>query len=84
MVFETFPQAVACALAGKVVSAKQKSTVRRALLREAGFDTTPFTNIDTIDAALCALTAQFLLKNTFKSYGEAVEGFIVAPKLENI
>lgn len=36
---ETFPQAVACALAGKIVPAKLKATVRRKLLREAGIDT---------------------------------------------
>lgn len=79
VVFETFPQAVACALAGKIVSAKHKATVRRALLREANFDTTPLTNIDTVDAALCALTARYLLDKRVKTYGEAVEGFIVVP-----
>jgi hypothetical protein len=30
--FETFPQAVACALAGEIVSAKRKSSVRRKAL----------------------------------------------------
>ena len=38
------------------------------------------TNIDMVDAALCALTAQHLLNRTFKTYGDAAEGFIVVPK----
>ena len=77
--FETFPQAVACALAGKVVSAKRKSAVRRELLRKAGIDTVPLTNIDTVDAALCALAAHSLLAGSYKTYGDATEGFVVVP-----
>lgn len=77
--FETFPQAVACALAGKVVSAKRKSVVRRELLREAGIDTAPLTSIDTVDAALCALAAHSLLAGSYKTYGYATEGLIVVP-----
>lgn len=77
--FETFPQAVACALAGKVVSAKRKSAVRRELLREAGIDTAPLTSIDTVDAALCALAAHSLLAGSYKTYGDATEGLIVVP-----
>jgi len=79
--FETFPQAVACALAGTIVPAKHKSRDRRRLLREAGLSIDSFTNIDMVDAALCALTAQHLLKGTFKTYGDATEGFIVVPKI---
>ena len=59
--FETFPHAVACAIAGKIVSAKQKRIVRPELLRDAGIDATRLTNIDLIDAALCALAANHLL-----------------------
>lgn len=77
--FETFPQAVACALAGRVVSAKRKSAVRRELLREAGIDTAPLTNIDAVDAALCALAAHSLLAGSYKTYGDATEGLIVVP-----
>jgi predicted nuclease with RNAse H fold len=76
---ETFPQAVACALAGKVVSARHKTTVRRELLREAGIATQPLSNIDVVDAALCALAAQALLAGRFQTYGDAGEGFIVVP-----
>lgn len=77
--FETFPQAVACALAGKVVSAKRKSVVRRELLSEAGIATAPLTSIDTVDAALCALAAHYLLAGSYKTYGDATEGLIVVP-----
>jgi predicted nuclease with RNAse H fold len=77
--FETFPQAVACALAGRIVSAKQKGIVRRELLSRAGIDTVKLSNIDTIDAALCAYAAHCLLAGNFKTYGDAIEGFIVVP-----
>jgi predicted nuclease with RNAse H fold len=80
MCFETFPQAVACALAGTIVSAKHKCSDRRRLLRQAGLAIDSLTNIDMVDAALCALTAQHLLNGTFKTYGAAAEGFIVVPK----
>jgi predicted nuclease with RNAse H fold len=78
--FETFPHAVACALARTIVSAKHKSKVRRKLLYEAGLSIDSLTNIDMVDAALCALTAHHLLNETFKTYGDAAEGFIVVPK----
>jgi predicted nuclease with RNAse H fold len=76
---ETFPQAVACALAGKVVPARGKGAVRRDLLREVGIDTAPLANIDLVDAALCALAAQALLNGRYRTYGDATEGFIVVP-----
>ncbi len=81
--FETFPQAVACALAGKIVSAKRKGIVRRKLLSVAGIDTTPLTNIDTVDAALCALTAHCVVAGEYKTYGDTREGLIVVPAPEN-
>jgi predicted nuclease with RNAse H fold len=77
--FETFPQAVACALAGKIVPAKKKGVVRRELLLTAGIDTSELTNIDTVDAALCALTAHYLMLGNVKTYGDNAEGFIVVP-----
>jgi predicted nuclease with RNAse H fold len=77
--FETFPHAVACALAEKTVSAKHKVAVRRDLLRKMGIETAPLTNIDIVDAALCAIAAQHLLTGTFRAYGDASQGFIVVP-----
>ncbi|MDQ5987893.1 MAG: hypothetical protein CSYNP_03641 [Syntrophus sp. SKADARSKE-3] len=78
--FETFPQAVACALAGKVVSAKNKCTVRRRLLCQAGINTEPLTNIDFVDAALCALAAHRFQIGKFNIFGEKKDGFIVVPR----
>jgi len=80
MCFETFPHAVACARAGKILSAKQKRADRSRLLREAGVSTDALTNMDWIDAALCALAAHHLVMNTFKKYGDVAEGFIVVPQ----
>lgn len=79
--FETFPHAVAYALAGKILPAKQKRADRPRLLRAAGLSIDSLTNIDLVDAALCALTAHYLLAGTFKIYGEAAEGVIVVPKV---
>jgi predicted nuclease with RNAse H fold len=79
--FETFPHAVAYALAGKILPAKQKRTDRPRLLREAGLSIDSLTNMDLVDAALCALTAHYLLAGTFTIYGDAAEGVIVVPKV---
>ena len=79
--FETFPHAVACALAKKILPAKNKRTDRPRLLCEAGLSIDSLTNIDMVDAALCALTADHLLAGSFKSYGDAEEGFIVVPRI---
>lgn len=81
--FETFPQAIACALAGKVVSAKNKATTRRALLQQSGLSIEALTNIDMVDAALCALTAHRLACGSFRTYGEVEGGFIVVPETTN-
>lgn len=78
--FETFPHAIACALAGKPVSAKQKRTVRRAILDRVGVDISELTNIDWVDAALCALAAHRFSRGDFRTYGEAESGLIVVPK----
>lgn len=77
--FETFPQAVACALAGDIVSAKRKSSVRRKLLSNIGIDASTLPNIDFVDAALCAVSAQSMLAGNFNYYGDTLEGFIVVP-----
>jgi predicted nuclease with RNAse H fold len=81
MCFETFPQAIACALAGKMLSAKRKRVDRRRLLEKAGIATNTLATIDGIDAALCALTAQHVLAGRFNAYGDAAEGFILLPIL---
>jgi predicted nuclease with RNAse H fold len=77
--FETFPHAIACALQGAVVSAKRKRQTRRSLLRENAIVTEALTNIDWIDAALCALAAYRFVSGSVKTYGAVEEGYIVVP-----
>ena len=77
--FETFPHAIACALQGEIVSAKRKRQVRPELLRKNAIETEALTNIDWIDAGLCALVAQRLVSGSVKTYGDVEEGFIVVP-----
>jgi predicted nuclease with RNAse H fold len=77
--FETFPQAIACALAGKMLSAKNKRIERPRLLQQAGISLDSTAGIDTVDAALCALTAHHFLMDQYHTYGEAEEGFIIVP-----
>jgi predicted RNase H-like nuclease len=78
---ETFPHAVACALAGKVVAAKPKSATRRRLLREQGYDDSLLRNVDFVDAGLCALTARAILEGRYEAVGDKQEGFIVLPRM---
>ena len=78
--FETFPHAITWHLRGGNANARAKRSQRRALLAQAGLDHTPFTNIDLVDAALCALTAHHLASGRpCTGYGEASTGLIVVP-----
>jgi predicted nuclease with RNAse H fold len=76
---ETFPQAVACALAGFNVPAKRKGAVRRELLRRQGLEVRFLTNIDLVDAALCAVAARYVLLDQARSFGEPLTGQIWVP-----
>jgi hypothetical protein len=80
--FETFPHAIACALSGEFVSAKNKRKVRRTLLAEAGVSCDLLTNIDFVDAAICALTATKFANGCFQFFGDASEGCIVTPRID--
>nr|NMF96458.1 DUF429 domain-containing protein [Aromatoleum toluolicum] len=78
--FETFPHAVTCAMLGTAeASAKRKRVQRRQLLQDAGIDPTPLKSIDAVDAALCALTAQYVLAGRSKAYGDGECGYIFVP-----
>jgi len=76
---ETFPQAVACALAGETVSAKGKLAIRTTLLARAGLEASALDHIDDVDAALCALAAKHFVMNQYKAYGDAGSGYIIVP-----
>ena len=77
LALETFPHAVACALAGTVV--KKDMEQRRRLLKSVGIDGKPLTSNDLVDAAMCAYVAQCALAWQCKSYGDPMGGFIVVP-----
>jgi len=77
--FETFPHAAACALAGRILSAKQKCTDRRSVLSQHGVDTSMLSNIDYVDAAICALVGEFVRRGEFETYGDSAGGFICVP-----
>ncbi len=78
---ETFPHAVAGALAGRPPRAnEEKEAFRRAVLRAAGIDPAPLVGVDFVDAALCALTAQALGRGRATALGDAAEGHIVVPR----
>jgi predicted nuclease with RNAse H fold len=77
---ETFPHAVAWQLTEGGAKAEKKLTQRRAILDRAKIDRAVLTNIDLIDAAICALTAHcFYCGWNFASYGEPDTGYIVVP-----
>jgi len=79
--FETFPHAIACALAGRRLPASEKRVARRNLLNNAGIDVSKLPNLDYLDAALCAFAASYLAIGSFKLYGDLEGGLIVVPKL---
>ena len=78
---ETFPHAIACALAGKYLPAKDKAKTRRALLETLPVDTRELRSIDQIDAALCAWTAHLFAQGGAECLGDTATGFIVTPPL---
>ena len=79
---ETFPHGIVCCFSRKVVPAIPKVPSRRKALIDRGFDITPLTNIDFIDAGLCAVAAREFRQGRFASFGRKDEGFIVLPGCE--
>lgn len=77
---ETFPHAIVCALKGRIISAKNKNKTRRDVLAEQGIESILLTNIDFVDAALCAVAAAEFRAGHFDEYGDHNEGYIVVPK----
>jgi len=82
--FETFPHAIVCALSGKIVPAHPKTSVRREVLKNLGLDISSLTNIDFVDAALCAVAADAFRRGEAKLYGDAEEGYVVVPRGETV
>lgn len=80
--FETFPHAITWHLRGGIANARHKRAERRALLDQLGIDRTALTNIDKVDAALCAYTAHLAATGApVVAFGEVATGLIVVPPL---
>ncbi|MBK9182234.1 MAG: DUF429 domain-containing protein [Ignavibacteria bacterium] len=79
IMIETFPNAVVCALEGRVVKARPKARTRRDLLSRLGYDHSALPSIDHVDAALCALAAYSFENSQYRSFGQAIDGLIVVP-----
>jgi predicted nuclease with RNAse H fold len=83
--FETFPHAIAWHLTNGQADTSGKREQRRALLKQASIDLSALTNIDLIDAALCALTAYHAASGgKCVSYGEPKTGLIIIPEGLNL
>jgi len=78
--FETFPHAITWHLRGGNADATRKRPQRLALLRAHGLRAANLTNIDWIDAALCAVAADvFAAGHRMHFYGDRHTGHIVVP-----
>ncbi|MFM1910633.1 MAG: hypothetical protein RJB18_24 [Pseudomonadota bacterium] len=83
-VIETFPHAVQMSLwAGDSTPVGNKRSVRESTLAlKAHYNTSQLSNIDFIDAALCAVSADYFAHQQFIAYGCKTEGYIVLPKIK--
>ena len=78
---ETFPHAITWHLHVGKADATRKRPQRLALLRRHGICVAPLTNMDWIDAALCALAAEmFAAGRGMHFYGDQRTGYIVVPR----
>ena len=80
---ETFPHAVQMSLwAEDPNPIGNKRSVRESTLAlKENYDTSQLSNIDFIDAALCAVSADYFAHHQFIAYGCKTEGYIVLPKI---
>lgn len=80
---ETFPHAIAWHLSQGRVTASHKREQREQILKRSGIDTKRLTNIDLVDAALCALVAYLTTTGAAcVGYGEPDTGLIIVPASE--
>jgi len=81
--FETFPHAITWNLRGGNAQAVRKRSQRLALLRAHGCRTGALTNMDWIDAAICALAADmFLAGRSMSCHGNPRTGCIIVPSIK--
>jgi len=78
--FETFPHAITWHLRGGNADAKRKRSERLQLLEKYRIATEQLTNIDWMDAAICALAANIAASGkALEAFGEDRTGFIITP-----
>ena len=78
--FEVFPTATVQILKKEArPKSVSKTAWRRGLLDELGIEQASLSNLDYVDAALCALTGLFALEGNFPTFGQAGEGMLIAP-----
>jgi len=82
-VIETFPHGVHLSFwdgPPSPNSNQSKSMARRITLEEkAQYETSSLSNIDFIDAALCAVSADYFSRGQYIAFGSNDEGYIVLP-----
>ena len=82
--FETFPHAITRKLAAPSKPASDKRTIRRALLAQCGIDMASLSNLDWVDAALCALCAHRMGAGfPCRAYGTSDDGLLLVPLPED-
>ncbi len=78
---EVFPNATTRMLTGRRPPlGESKSAWRRQLLDAQGVDQTRLSNLDFVDAALCALTGLYALDGDYQPFGDAEEGILITPR----
>jgi predicted RNase H-like nuclease len=77
--FETFPHAIARALTGQPLLARNKKRDRLRILEKESINIFELRSQDWIDATLCAIAARHVLENRFCSFGDTQTGFILIP-----
>jgi len=78
---EVYPYATEVVLAGrKRPSEVTKTTWRRQILAEQGYDIAVLPNADCVDAALAAVTMAYAVSGDFSACGDPTEGCIVLPR----
>lgn len=86
-VIETFPHGIATAYQqslGEPKAMGNKAAQRlNALSNIAAYNTRQLSNIDFIDAALCAVAADYCLANRISIYGDSEDGYIVIPRFSS-
>lgn len=85
---ETFPHGIQISLRSHEQATKPEGTKQsirqHTLVTQANYDTQALTCIDFIDAALCAVTADYFVKQQYTAYGCKMEGFIIMPNKRGV